>query len=85
MSYQQNACMPSITIRDVPNDIRDRLAGQAASAGHSLQEYLLRELIALADLPTVEDLLERASARSKALGTRLSAQDILAHRDADRR
>lgn len=77
--------MPSITIRAVPKDVRDVLAGRAASAGQSLQEYLLREFIQLARTPTVEEVLERAAARGRALGTRLSAEDILAHRDADRR
>jgi antitoxin FitA len=77
--------MPSITIRDVPEEVHDVLAGRAAHAGQSLQEFLLREFIALAALPTVEELLERAAARSKALGSRLSAEEILAHRAADRK
>jgi hypothetical protein len=76
--------MPSITIRDVPQETRDILAARAAQNGQSLQEYLLREFISLAELPTVNDVLERARARAKTLGTRLTAEDILAHRDADR-
>lgn len=76
--------MPSITIRDVPQEVRDVLAARGARAGQSLQEHILRELIALADMPTVEDVLERAGARARALGTRLPADVILAHRDADR-
>jgi plasmid stability protein len=77
--------MPSITIRDVPEEVRDVLAGRAARAGQSLQEFLLREFIALAALPTVEEVLERAAARSQLLGSRLSAEEILAHRAADRK
>lgn len=76
--------MPSITIRDVPKETRDILAARAAQNGQSLQEYLLREFISLAELPTVDEVLERAAARAKALGTRVTASQILAARDADR-
>ena len=76
--------MPSITIRDVPKETRDALAARAAKNGQSLQEYLLREFISLAELPTVDEVLERARARAKTLGTHLTAEQILEHRDADR-
>ena len=76
--------MPSITIRDVPKETRDILAARAAANGQSLQEYLLAEFISIASLPTVDEVLERAHARAKTLGTYLSAEQILAHRDADR-
>lgn len=36
-----SACMTSIQIRDVPEDVRDTLATQAAAAGQSLQGFLL--------------------------------------------
>ena len=76
--------MPSITIRDVPQETRDILAARAAQNGQSLQEYLLREFISIAELPTVDEILERARVRAKALGTNLTAEQILAHKDADR-
>jgi plasmid stability protein len=76
--------MKSITIRNVPDDVRDELAGRAARAGRSLQEQLLAELIDLARRPSVEDVLARARARVVATGTRLPANAILAHRDAGR-
>lgn len=81
-----NAGMPvSITIRNVPNDVRDTLAARAARAGRSLQEHLRAELVDLARRPTVADVLERARARKTATGSRLSRTRILSHRDADRR
>ena len=43
-----NACMPAVTIRDVPDDTRDMLASRAAQRGQSLQEYLRNALIDLA-------------------------------------
>lgn len=36
--------MPTIQIRDVPDDVHLRYRARAAAAGMSLQEYLLREL-----------------------------------------
>lgn len=82
---QQNAAMPSITVRDVPADVRDELAARAARAGRSLQEHLRAELIELAQKPSVDEVLERARSRSGTISSRLPAKLILKHRDADRR
>ncbi|MFN2543440.1 MAG: hypothetical protein ABR600_02565 [Actinomycetota bacterium] len=76
--------MVSITIRDVPDDVRDELAARAARAGRSLQEHLRAELIDLASKPTVDEVLSRARARAAATESRLPARRILSHRDADR-
>jgi len=75
----------SITIRDVPDETRDELAARAALTGRSLQEYLRARLIELARQPDAETLVERIRARKAATGSALSAERILAHRDADRR
>lgn len=75
----------SITIRNVPEDVRDVLAARAARAGRSLQEQLRAELVDLARRPTVEDVLARARARKAATGSRLGRKSIIRHRDADRR
>src|SRR5581483_6742011 len=45
---QHNACMASITIRDVPDETRDELAARAARSGRWLQEYLRAQLVELA-------------------------------------
>lgn len=80
------AGMPkSITIRDVPEETRDELAARAAATGRSLQEYLRARLIELARRPDPEVLLARIRARKKSTGSRLSIEEILSHRDADRR
>jgi plasmid stability protein len=75
----------SITIRNVPDDVRDELASRAALAGRSLQEHLLAELTALARRPSVEALVARVRTRKEATGGALPAERILAHRDGDRR
>lgn len=77
--------MPSITVRDVPSDVRDELAARAARAGQSLQEHLRGELIELARKPSVAELMEHTRMRKKATSSRLSAARILAYRDQDRR
>jgi antitoxin FitA len=75
----------SITIRDVPDDARDELAARAARSGRSLQEYLRSRLVDMAATPDVEDLLARVRARKAAMGTTLTAEQIIAWRDDDRR
>lgn len=75
----------SITVRDVPDDVRDELAARAARSGKSLQEFLRGMFIEQASRPSVEDLVARARARVDATATRLDADAILGARDADRR
>ena len=43
-----------ITIRGVPQDVRDKIAARAAAKGQSMQEYLLGELARLAAKPSIE-------------------------------
>lgn len=76
--------MSSITVRNVPDDVRDELAARAARLGRSLQEHLRAALIELASKPTVDELMAHVRARKEATGTRLPASRILAHRDEDR-
>jgi hypothetical protein len=75
----------AITVRDVPEEVRDELAARAARAGKSLQEYLRGMLVATAARPSVDDVIARARARVHATGARADAASILDARDADRR
>jgi antitoxin FitA len=77
--------MVAITIRDVPDDVRDELGARAARSGKSLQEYLRGMLIETAAKPSVDEVLRRARARVEATRSRLDAATILAAKDADRR
>ena len=74
-----------ITIRDVPEAVRDELARRAARVGKSMQEYLRGELERLAARPSLDTWLEQVRQRKAAAGRRLSARRILPHRDPDRR
>lgn len=74
----------AITVRGVPDKVRDELATRAARAGMSLQEYLRGMLVQSATRPAVDDVIARARSRVEATGVRVDAESILAARDADR-
>jgi antitoxin FitA len=75
----------AITVRGVPDEVRDELAARAARAGKSLQVYLRGMLLDAATHPSVGDVIARARARVDATGVSIDAEAILAARDADRR
>lgn len=74
-----------VTVRNVPDEVRDALALRAANAHQSMQEYLLGQLERLASLPTIGTWLEAVRERKSVTRRVLSAEEILGHRDADRR
>lgn len=75
----------AITVRNVPEEVRDELAARAAHSGRSLQEYLVTHLIEVASRPSVEDVVARARERAGLTRTVLDVASIIADRDADRR
>ena len=74
-----------VTIRNVPQGVRDELASRAALRGKSMQEYLREELERLASRPSIEEWLDTVRDRKRKSKSRLSRREILRHRDADRR
>ena len=74
-----------ITIRDVPEAVRDELAARAARERKSMQEYLRGELERLAERPSIHAWLDQVRERKHLSARRVSGRRILAHRDADRR
>ncbi len=56
--------MPSIQVKDVPDDVHRTLRRRAAEAGMSLQEYLLARLEQDASTPTLDEVLDRAGGRA---------------------
>ena len=77
--------MTTITIRHVPDDVRDELAARAARTGRSLQEFLLSELTRLAAKPSVDRLLLDVGGRKRRSGRVIPVDDILTDLGADRR
>ncbi|MCY3644282.1 MAG: hypothetical protein F4Z00_12230 [Acidimicrobiaceae bacterium] len=74
-----------ITIRNVPEEVRDELAARAALKRQSMQEYLLSELERLAGLPSIETVLDEVRRRVEASGTSIPSSVILEARDSDRK
>jgi antitoxin FitA len=56
--------VPSIQVKDVPDDVHATLRSRAAAAGMSLQEYLLARLVEDAQTPTLDEVLDRAGGRA---------------------
>lgn len=54
----------NITIRAVPDEVRDELAARAARAGQSLQEYLSAQLADIVAHPSVADVMALARERT---------------------
>ena len=73
-----------ITIRDVPEDVRDELAARAALQHRSMQEFLRGELERIASRPSLGAWLQGIRERKEATGTRVPPSRILRARDADR-
>jgi antitoxin FitA len=76
--------MPSVQIKDVPERTHAVLRRRAAAAHQSLQEYLRSWLIAEANEPTLDEVLDRAGGRS---GGAVPLKDAVAalRTDRDRR
>ncbi len=75
--------MPSVQIKDVPDDVHATLRLRAATAGQSLQEYLRARLTEDARRPTLAEVLERAGSRAGGSTARDTATRIVrAARDA---
>ena len=66
--------MPSVQIKNVPDDVHLVLQRRAAAAGQSMQEYLLLRLTVEARAETLDEVLERAGQRA---GGRLGFADAV--------
>jgi antitoxin FitA len=56
--------MPSVQIKNVPEDVHRVLRRRAAAAGQSLQEYLLARLVEEARQEPLDVVLDRIGGRS---------------------
>ena len=73
-----------ITIRGVPEEVRDELAVRAALERQSMQEFLRGELERIASRPSVSAWLREVRTRKAVTGTRVTPATILDARNADR-
>jgi plasmid stability protein len=70
-----------IQIRNVPDALHRRLKSRAALAGMSLSDYLLAEIRAVADRPTLEELRARLERRTPVTPSVAPADVLRAERD----
>ena len=80
----QNACMITITIRNVSHRTHDELAARAALEGQSLQEYLRRKLDDIAEKPDMRTVMARIREWKEETGVNISTEAILADLRAER-
>jgi plasmid stability protein len=55
--------MPTVLVRDLPENVHANLQRRAEAEGKSLQQYLTSELTRLASTPTLHDVLDRIARR----------------------
>ncbi len=65
-----------IQIRNVPVALHRKLKSRAALAGMSLSDYVLAEMRRMAELPTMEEMLDRLSDR-KPVSSSISVVDAI--------
>lgn len=67
----------NITIRNVPDEVRDELAARAARSGRSLQEFLSAEFVRIASTPSAAEAAVRARLGAS-VNPALTADEIVA-------
>ena len=82
---RHNASMTvKITIRDVPEEMRDELASRASEQGQSLQKYLMGELERILSRPSVAEWVREVREWKKTQELDIPVSAILEARDTDR-
>ena len=66
--------MPSVQIKNVPDDVHRIYRHRAVESGQSLQEYLLAKLVEDAAVPTRDEFFKRLESRS---GGQVSFEDAV--------
>lgn len=77
MRVYTGAMPVNITIRNVPDEVRDELAARAARSGRSLQEFLSGEFVRIASTPSAAEAAVRAR-MGASLNPALTADEIVA-------
>ena len=72
----------AIKIRNVPHRVHSMLKARAAMAGVSLSDFLLAEMRALAERPTLAELRERLGRRPRLAPGASAADAVRRERDA---
>jgi plasmid stability protein len=73
-----------VQIRHVPDEIHRKLKFRAAQSGMALSEFLLRELSAIANRPTLDEVVDRIRTRRRLAQPLDSAALVRAERETRR-
>lgn len=73
-----------IQVRGVPDHVHRILKVRAAQSGLSMSEYLLQELIAIAERPTMDEIIDRIARREPVRKGLDSARAVRAERESRR-
>jgi antitoxin FitA len=71
-----------IQLRHVPDALHRKLKARAAKAGMSLSDYVIREIAPFADLPTMDEFLDRLATREPIVLKEPSAVTVRKMRDS---
>lgn len=71
----------TIQVRKVPDRVHRALRTRAAAAGRSLSDYVLEELIRVAERPPIADVLARAATRGDGVDTASIVAAVRSGRD----
>jgi plasmid stability protein len=74
--------MKMIQIRNVPDELHQRLKARAALEGTSLSDYLRAQIQAVAERPTIAELRQRLGSRRRVRSRESAAAAVRAERDA---
>ena len=69
--------VPSIQIKNVPDDVHETVRRRASAAGQSLQEYLLAWITRDARSPTLEEILDDAAANVRGPAPEMTAAEAV--------
>lgn len=73
--------MKVIQVRNVPDEVHNTLRDRASAAGVSLSDYVLDELVRVAERPAIVDVLSRSSRRPGGVTTDAIVDAVRAGRD----
>lgn len=76
-----SACMATVQVRHVPDEVHEALVRRAAHAGQSLQQFLASQLALIVATPTIDEMIERLEHRPKG---KLSARSAIKAIDEER-
>lgn len=77
--------MPTIQVRDVPQDAYDAIVERAKANGQSLQQYMRATIIESAAKRSKLEVVASVEANLRTHGSRVTTQDILDALDEGRR